>query len=111
MQQRKAFSYRKEISHPETLPVLMRVPHIAIDIWKYTMATPWSYIVLNIRSIRNSLPIIKAYLHIIRPKLSGTAIQLSGSRYVVAGSNSDPGDSGLINPSAMTIARTLEKHH
>lgn len=42
----------------------------------------------------------------IRPKLRGTAIQLAGSRDVVAGSQSDPGEWDLIKPSAMIIART-----
>jgi len=47
-------------------------------------------------------------LHIRRPNDKGKVSQFEGNKYVVAGSRSDPGVSGLINPSMKIIKTTKE---
>jgi hypothetical protein len=33
-------SYCKNVGHPQTLSVLLRVSHVSVDVWEDTMAAP-----------------------------------------------------------------------
>ena len=92
----------EDVGYVYAAAVFVRVTHVAVDVGEDAVAAPGGCDELVVFVGR-----CRADVHMRRPKLMGSVAQFSGKRWVFAGERSDPGVSGLINPSTKTARTTM----